>query len=618
MLQYSNEKQRHAMRLLNSISVIFLTLFVGAIQRAYCATPPPAIFYSDLDAGPSSGGEANGGAFVTIYGNNFGASGTVSVGGANATVYKLWGAKWLWYQKIAFQIPPTAAQGPTTITVTNVNGKSNSLPFTIRSGKIYFVATNGSDANSGASGQPFQSIAKCRDSLAPGDICYVRNGVSQTSDDYNAGLVLGSPGTSNAFKSLIVYPGESATVGTDSGDRGIYPCSGYSGCPGDGGSYWLVAGFNIRGPEALYIASVHDLKFVANNIQCPTGDGSTACVETSYSDNFRLYGNEVSNVGVANPSKLYHAMYFSTNTNSVDIGWGSVHDSRGCRGIQFHSTSGNNQFGLLVHDNLIYNIRCDGINFNTVDPSKGTVAAYNNVIYNAGYGGGAFPEGDSNYSCIFVPADTNAGPTGSGTVEIYNNTLYHCGSHGGVDSGAIITGTDGSVHVRLRNNIVYQDSGTTAPYLGTHTLFNFLSGSNNIWFGKGSGPSQTTGNVAADPKFSNVGGSDFHLQSGSPAIDGGVSIAGLVRDRDGTPRPQGNSFDIGAYEYYQGAQASKPSCDLNSDGVVNASDVQIALAQALGQTACGSADLEQSGTCTVVGVQRVVNASLGQACRVGP
>ena len=63
--------------------------------------------------------------------------------------------------------------------------------------------------------------------------------------------------------------------------------------------------------------------------------------------------------------------------------------------------------------------------------------------------------------------------------------------------------------------------------------------------------------------------------------------------------------------------ASPPTCDLNGDGVVNATDVQLAIDQSLGVSPCGSADLQQIGQCDVVGVQRVVVATMGGACRVG-
>jgi hypothetical protein len=60
------------------------------------------------------------------------------------------------------------------------------------------------------------------------------------------------------------------------------------------------------------------------------------------------------------------------------------------------------------------------------------------------------------------------------------------------------------------------------------------------------------------------------------------------------------------------------TCDLNSDGVVNALDVQIAVDQVTGIVPCATADLNQDGVCTVVDLQRVINAALGQACRIGP
>jgi hypothetical protein len=58
-------------------------------------------------------------------------------------------------------------------------------------------------------------------------------------------------------------------------------------------------------------------------------------------------------------------------------------------------------------------------------------------------------------------------------------------------------------------------------------------------------------------------------------------------------------------------------CDLNSDGVVNAADVTIAINQALGTTACTNAALQGNGQCNVIDVQRIINASLGGSCRTG-
>jgi hypothetical protein len=55
------------------------------------------------------------------------------------------------------------------------------------------------------------------------------------------------------------------------------------------------------------------------------------------------------------------------------------------------------------------------------------------------------------------------------------------------------------------------------------------------------------GGVNADPLFV-TNGSDYHLQSSSPAKDAGTTIATVTTDKDGNARPQGSAYDIGAYE----------------------------------------------------------------------
>ena len=49
--------------------------------------------------------------------------------------------------------------------------------------------------------------------------------------------------------------------------------------------------------------------------------------------------------------------------------------------------------------------------------------------------------------------------------------------------------------------------------------------------------------VTSDSRFVNASGGDFHLQSGSPAIDAGRQLPGIT---DGFA---GNAPDIGAYEF---------------------------------------------------------------------
>jgi hypothetical protein len=56
-------------------------------------------------------------------------------------------------------------------------------------------------------------------------------------------------------------------------------------------------------------------------------------------------------------------------------------------------------------------------------------------------------------------------------------------------------------------------------------------------------------NISEDPVF--VGGSpyDLHLQGTSPCIDEGTAAGAPSVDLDGDPRPSGDGYDMGAYEF---------------------------------------------------------------------
>lgn len=61
-----------------------------------------------------------------------------------------------------------------------------------------------------------------------------------------------------------------------------------------------------------------------------------------------------------------------------------------------------------------------------------------------------------------------------------------------------------------------------------------------------------------DPLFADPQDNDYHIQSGSPAIDNGVD-AGITSDLDGELRPQGEGFDIGADELPQPPPSETPT-----------------------------------------------------------
>jgi hypothetical protein len=81
-----------------------------------------------------------------------------------------------------------------------------------------------------------------------------------------------------------------------------------------------------------------------------------------------------------------------------------------------------------------------------------------------------------------------------------------------------------------------------------------------------------SGNIVnvENPKFVNAPATlpdspNFALTSGSPAIDKGLSLATITTAFDGTSRPQGRAYDIGAYEYKANGDTPSPKVRAPSD-----------------------------------------------------
>jgi uncharacterized protein (TIGR03437 family) len=608
------EKQRDTRSMMAAHRRMPMVLAAVFLNAAAASGAAPRVFFTDLTSGPKSGGQNNAGAFVTIYGRNFGASrgtSSVTIGGGPAGSYPVWTDI-----KIAIQLGAAAVTG--NIVVTTAAGASNAVPFTVRAGNIYFAATSGSDSSSGKYNSPWHTLMHARDTMKSGDITYAMNGVAQTADDgsgWQTSLLLSSGGTAAAPMALVVYPEATATIGSVTG-----PPTGVRSAPRGGTypNYWVFAGFTLRGQgAAMALWGSTGWRIVANDFSCPSGNGAGACMDTVESSSLAFYGNNVHDTGIASASALYHGAYFGTDSNHLDIGWNTIANVHGCRGIQIHSTpqsgeptSGQNQYDIGIHDNTIHDTQCDGIILDTIDPSKGPISVYNNVIYNAGEGPNN-PDQSGNWACIYVPGSTENGPPGSGMVDVYNNTLYACGTfasppYGNANSGIAYGGGNPAIYLRVRNNIVYQTTTSLFPSGVPYVMVfnpstgavcadtancNWIRGSNNLFYGSGPAPKNTniTGSVNADPKFVNLPQWNLHLQSNSPARNNGANT-GLQTDEDGVAQGGAEGYDIGAFQFVSGGIAAigcnppvalapgTVSCDVSLTGDAPASGSTISLA----------------------------------------
>jgi len=551
-------------------AVVLCALPVAAWSQA-----PPRIFFSDLESGPNTGGANNQGVYVTLFGRNFGSSrgaSRVTVGGGEAAAYPVWTDT-----KVTFQLGSATRTG--YITVTTASGTSDPVPFTVRAGEIFFVSPSGNDGQDGSFSRPWRTIVKAKNTMPAGATTYVMDGVSATTEEaYSAAISIERGGVDGRPMALVAYPGARVTIGSDSLEMGLRIPNINEAAAAD---YWVISQLSFRGNvSAVSLEGPNPGKWrvVGNDISCPTGDGQTGCFVAAQARIVRLLGNEIHHAGRRGASKQYHAVYFTTDSNTIEVGWNSIHDNNTCRAIQFHSsplcvpdcgsrdTTGFNQYDLIVHDNLIRGSACDGINFATVDPSKGMVEAYNNVIIRSGAGPHP-PDGSANYACLSVAGGTNTGPDGAGNVEVYHNTCYDFGAVDPAfsDAGGFMRGEySPRLMLNLRNNIAYA-VGRQAYVRGPENL---IRGASNLWFGNGPGPAWLQNNINADPLFVSPAQFDFRLRAGSPAIDAGVTT-GLPTDFDGTPRTQGRAPDVGAFEHGTGAAPGPQRPLIAAGGIVD-------------------------------------------------
>lgn len=387
----------------------------------------------------------------------------------------------------------------------------------------YYVATNGNDSNAGSQAQPFKTIQKAVGVVRAGDTVMIGAG------RYPAFVLRNINGTSVAPITFKGDPG--AIVDRNlSGDNVLRNIEFY------GGSYITIDGLELTDSD--------------------TGPGPTSCIGV---ENGAGRGGIKFNSSSAGGPWAHHLIL--TNLN--------IHDLRGTAVIgnldylQFINNHVYNNGGkgkgwailpeaygtylkgshIVIRGNVIHGHSGNGIRTgNPPDEYLYDSIIENNISYNNG-GTWSHPRGaygSADFSCEPVTG-------GDGIVLWYgerniirNNVIF-----GNVGYGIRVHGTNNTVY----NNTVYKNQATGLYcYEGENTVvknnISYLSGRENIF----SGCAQSSNNLTTDPKFVNAGAGDFGLQSTSPAIDKGVTLAEVPTDYTGKARPEGAAYDIGAFE----------------------------------------------------------------------
>lgn len=603
--------------------IIFLFILVLSFSNfnyapiSHASGSAPVIFFSDMTDGPITGfnGSSTQGAAVTIWGQNFGSSGTITVGGqtlssSNSAQVAEWAVttnpSTTWgststargLQRITFYLNSSMSLGSTTIQVTNGGGSSNTVPFYTRNtGNIYFVSTSGNDNNNGkTTSTPWASMGKMRSSLQAGDVAYLRTGTWNTLDSSygSRGLaVLDFEGNgSNAFNNgsanntitVAAYPGETPTldasnfydnnpgVGTPAIYIGYYTYAqmkywtfsklilhskgevfmGKGG--GEGADYLRLIGLDISASYTPYGSWGFDW---------PQGENSGTLLSV-YGCNFHDLNQDYHGQGYVGTwidfqGRSYHIYIEGYGTiATVDIGWNEFGYNPMGRAFQIYGHLATDNLGTLYfHDNYSHDF---GMNSDIGGGDSGFYTFITNAyIYNNIWRKStSYPDQNDTTSWdVLALASTGGGMT---NCYVYNNTFYRTSD----DATRIFDiGSQSQTNISnfvFRNNIIV---GVPNSYNYAVNNVPSTTADHNLYYGCGAGaaPSWDTSMLTNNnPLFAVLSPTvltDFGLQGNSPAISAGYNLTtSYPRDIMGVIRSIPQS--IGAFEPSGGSSDTTP------------------------------------------------------------
>ena len=548
-------------------------------------TGAPVVLFTDVPSGPVSGGENNQGAYLSIFGRNFGdasklgSTTTVTIGGVAVANYRYLGpskvSTRLGIQELIVQVgglagKPLGTAQPVVVSVGGVTSNSD-ITFMPNPGHVLFVSLTGNDSTAVIDDitHPFRSLqngtsgASAYASLHPGDQIVVRGGTwtdnkgldgtwLRFGNDGSKKGVAPTGATHTGWIHVTAYPG---AVG-GSGPEDVH----YVGPGGSKGGIEGPASAN-RGVSGEYVA-ISNLHIEANatattdgapiNLQYSAGpwrivnndlgpwpstlaapDNAKAAGISGEGNGVVILGNDIHDIACAqgrstNPLEN-HGVYIDDD-GAYDIGWNVIEKITGGNGLQIFTNGGFSDVtnNVAFHHNIVDGIGKHGLNL--ADGTGANIRVYDNVIANTQYSGLRFNTVDLSGA------------------KFWSNTFYNTsiagskGSYGAVSNDWNLPA--GSVS--FVNNIFYPASGKS--YLGGDVALTAAMGAwaNNLWFnGSDSVPTFATAAVHADPKFVSAG-TNYRLGTGSPGIGVGSSTTGSLVKDDIYGAARASTPDIGA------------------------------------------------------------------------
>ncbi len=264
------------------------------------------------------------------------------------------------------------------------------------------------------------------------------------------------------------------------------------------------------------------------------GDGDVIVVAPgNYSEDVDVLSKSITISGDATQRpRLLGTFYFSNSVSSLS-NFEVVGPSGYYSGIRAYSSE--------LHAEFVHVTGFDvGVSFSVGSSSTSTLDR--SVV--SGNGTGVLVENGADLRMVndLVLFNTGNGvrATASGEAQIFSSTLVSNGAYLSGDAGISCAGNCTVSNAIMVNNDIGLDCAGSCS-----ADYNLVWGN---WTNYGSGTAVGSKDVSADPRFVDPAEYDFHLQEDSPAVDAGAELA-YAGDYEGVPRPQGDGWDMGAYEY---------------------------------------------------------------------
>jgi len=276
----------------------------------------------------------------------------------------------------------------------------------------------------------------------------------------------------------------------------------------------------------MYVHETLDEGFYIGNTQndyVMSCSGSTVTAHPQQIDTLRFYNNIIDKAGWTAAQISQVTGYLDCHDNLI-TNFGYANQTQHQAGIIV---------GALTHGRVYRNRVINGTGNALQVFGAGESFIYNNIFANAGYDG---TSGGQN-AVLMDDRPIPAGTPGQ-KVNLVNNTIInpkrngisYYDDYGSVVSGGIIANNLITQPGFLPSPVAYIDLQNSVPVTVTNNL------------------SLATTDLG---KFANAAGGDYHLLTGSPAINTGINTSayGVTTDYDGNVRPSGGTYDIGAYEF---------------------------------------------------------------------